>query len=117
MMNKRTTKKKCNLKLKKGDSVMIIAGKDKGKRGLILEVFPTLQRVVVEGANLVKRAVKPNPQTGVQGGLVEKESALHISNVAIVNPKTDQADKVGYKFLDNGSKVRIFRSTGEPLEQ
>lgn len=115
MMNKQSTKKRCNLKLKKGDRVVVLAGKDKGKRGQILQVLPTQSRVLVEGVNMAKKAIKPNPQLQEKGGIVEKENSLHISNVAILNSK-NEADKVGYKLLADGSKVRIFRSTGEQIE-
>lgn len=115
MMNKQSTKKKCNLKLKKGDLVVVLAGKDKGKRGSISRVLPTQGRVIVEGVNMSKKAVKPNPQLQEKGGIVAKENSLHISNVAIINPKSDRADKVGYKLLDDGSKVRVYRSTGEQI--
>lgn len=114
MMNKQSTKK-CNLKLKKGDQVIVLSGKDKGKRGAIMRVLPAQSRVIVEGVNMSKKAVKPNPQLQEKGGIVARENSLHISNVAIINPKSDRADKVGYKLLDDGSKVRVYRSTGEQI--
>lgn len=97
-------------KIKKGDEVIVITGKDKGKRGTVVSVAD--ERVTVGGINLVKKHVKPNPARGTQGGIVEKEAALAISNVAIVNPETQKADRVGYKLLEDGTKVRVFKSNG-----
>ncbi|PTQ90099.1 50S ribosomal protein L24 [Agitococcus lubricus] len=97
-------------KIKKGDEVVVITGKDKGKRGTVVSVAD--ERVTVGGINLVKKHVKPNPARGTQGGIVEKEAALAISNVAIVNPETQKADRVGYKLLEDGTKVRVFKSNG-----
>ena len=97
-------------KIKRDDEIIVIAGKDKGKRGTVLSVAE--ERVTVGGINLVKKHVKPNPARGTQGGIVEKEAALAISNVALINPATQKADRVGYKLLDDGTKVRIFKSNG-----
>ena len=102
-------------KVKKGDQVQVLAGKDKGRRGTVIRVMPN-DRVVVENINMVKRHTKPNPAMGTPGGIVEKEAALHISNVALVNPATDKADRVGFKQLDDGRKVRYFKSNGEVLD-
>ncbi|PVZ65742.1 50S ribosomal protein L24 [Pelagibaculum spongiae] len=99
-------------KLQKGDEVIVINGKDNGKRGTIKKVGE--DRVLVEGINLVKKHVKPNPNAGVAGGIVEKEAALHISNVAIFNAATGKADRVGIKIEDD-KKVRVFKSNGEPV--
>lgn len=103
-------------RIRKGDEVIVIAGKDKGQRGTVLKVHVAEQRVFVEGANLVKRHTKPNPAKNVPGGIVEKEAALHISNVALYNAETGRADKVGFKHLNDGRKVRIYRSTGEMVD-
>lgn len=100
-------------KIRKGDHVVVIAGKDKGKRGYVLKVLPNEGRVFVEGVGLVKRHVKPNPMKGVAGGVVEKSSSIDISNIAIFNSVTQKRDRVAIKVLDDGSKVRVFRSTGE----
>ena len=97
-------------KIKRDDEIIVIAGKDKGKRGTVLSVAD--ERVMVSGINLVKKHVKPNPARGTQGGIVEKEAALAISNVALINPETQKADRVGYKLLDDGTKVRTFKSNG-----
>jgi large subunit ribosomal protein L24 len=103
-------------KLKKGDDIIVIAGKDKGKRGTITTVMPQNDRVMVEGINMVKKHQKPNPQMGVPGGIVEKEMPLHISNVAIFNSATGKADRVGIKILEDGRKVRIFKSNNEVID-
>ena len=99
-------------KIRKGDQVVVIAGKDKGKRGTVARRVDA-ERVVVEGVNRVKKHVKPNPVKGVVGGVVDKDMPLHISNVALFNPKTQKADRVGFKLLEDGTKVRIFKSSGE----
>lgn len=101
-------------KLKRDDEVVVITGKDKGKRGKVLSVFD--DRVVVSGINMVKKHVKANPSRGTQGGIVEQEAALHISNVALFNAATQKADRVGYKRLEDGAKVRVFKSTGDVVD-
>lgn len=98
-------------KICKGDEVVVIAGKEKGKRGAVLRVLD--DKLVVEGLNVVKKHQKPNPVRGIQGGIVEIAAPLHVSNVAIFNPVTQKADRVGFKLLDDGRKVRVFRSNGE----
>ena len=98
-------------KIKRDDEIIVIAGKDKGKRGTVLSVAD--ERVMVSGINLVKKHVKPNPARGTQGGIVEKEATLHISNVALINPVTQKADRVAYKLLEDGTKVRVFVSNSE----
>lgn len=106
-------------KIKKGDEVVIVAGKDKGKQGKVQAVRHEKNgqcRVTVEGANIVKKHVKPNPQMQVQGGIVDKEAPLDISNVMLLNPTTGKGDKVGYKYLEDGQKVRFFRSNGEIVD-
>lgn len=100
-------------KIRKGDQVVVIAGKDKGKRGQVLKVLPSQGRVVVEGVVLIKRHVKPNPMKGVVGGVVEKSASIDVSNVAIFNPSTQKRDRVSIKILEDGKKVRVFKSTGE----
>lgn len=101
-------------KLRKGDEVIIIAGKDKGRRGEIREVVNGGEKVIVEGANMAKKHVRPDPNRGIQGGIVEKEMPLAISNVAIFNPETDKADRVGIRVEDD-KKVRFFKSTGKSV--
>ncbi len=100
-------------KIRKGDEVIVITGKDSGKRGAVLRVIPAEDRVVVEGVNVVKKHAKPNPMRGIQGGIVEKTLSVHVSNVAIFNKATGKADRVGFKVLEDGKKVRVFKSTGE----
>ncbi len=99
-------------KIRKGDEVIVIAGKDKGKRGTIVRRVDS-ERVVVEGVNRVKKHVKPNPVKGVVGGVVDKDMPLHVSNVSLYNPATKKADRVGFKLLEDGKKVRVFKSSGE----
>lgn len=102
-------------KIRKGDDVIIIAGKDKGKRGTVLEVHVD-DRLVVENINLAKKHVKPNPMKGEQGGIVEKEMPIHVSNVALFNAAAGKGDRVGFKMLDDGRKVRVYKSTGEVVD-
>ena len=101
-------------KIRRNDEIIVIAGKDKGKRGKVLKVLAD-DRLVVGGINLVKRHTKPNPMLGNQGGIVEKEASIHVSNVAIFNPKTGKADRVGFRFED-GKKVRFFKSNSETIK-
>jgi len=98
-------------KIKRDDEVIVIAGKDKGKRGTVMRVLD--DRLVVSGINMVKKHTKPNPMLGKAGGIVEKEAAIAVSNVAIFNPQTGKGDRVGFKLLEDGTKSRIFKSTGE----
>ena len=101
-------------RIKKGDQVVVITGKDKGKKGDVVRVLG--DRVVVSNINLVKRHTKPNPQAGVAGGVVERESSIHISNVMPVNPATGKGERIGFKVLEDGRKLRVFRSSGEALD-
>jgi large subunit ribosomal protein L24 len=101
-------------KIRKGDEVVVIAGKDKGKRGAVVRRVDD-EHVVVEGVNRVKKHVKPNPVKGVVGGVVNKDMPLHVSNVALFNPVTKKADRVGFKLLEDGKKVRVFKSNGEQV--
>lgn len=100
-------------KVKKGDEVVVIAGKEKGKKGKIVKILTTESRVIVGGVNMVKRHTKPS-RTGA-GGIVEKEGSLHISNVQLVDPKTGKGTRVGFKKLQDGSKVRVARKSGEVI--
>jgi large subunit ribosomal protein L24 len=103
-------------KLKTGDDVIVLTGKSNGQRGKISKIITDKNRVVVEGVNMMKKHVKPNPQAGIQGGIVEKEAAMDISNVAIFNPATGKADRVGIKVQEDGKRVRIFKSNGELID-
>ncbi|HEY0523823.1 MAG TPA: 50S ribosomal protein L24 [Stellaceae bacterium] len=102
------------LKIKKGDKVVVITGKDKGKTGEVVKVDPKESRVTVQGVNVVKRHTRP--QMGNPGGIVEKEAPLHVSNVAHVDPKDGKPTRVGYKMLEDGRKVRVARRSGEVLD-
>lgn len=103
-------------KIRKGDDVVIKVGKDSGKRGTVLRVLPEVDKLVVENINIVKKHTKPNPQAGVPGGIVEKEMPVHVSNVMLYNPQTKKGDRVGFKVLADGRKVRIFKSTKEVVD-
>ena len=102
-------------KIRKGDQVIVLTGRDKGRRGAVLEVL-TDNRVVVESVNVVKRHQKPNPQAGKQGGILEKSMPLPVSKVAIWNPGAKKADRIGFKTLTDGKKVRFFKSNGEMID-
>ena len=102
-------------KIRKGDEVVVTTGKDKGKRGTVLSVLAT-GRVVVEGVNVAKKHARPNPMKGVAGGIIDKEMPLDISNVALFNGATQKADRVGFKTLEDGRKVRVFKSNGEVVD-
>ena len=96
-------------KIRKGDEVIVTTGKDKGRRGTVLEVFPD-ERVLVEGVNLAKKHIKPNPNIGEMGGIKDKAMPLDISNVLVFNPKSKKGERVGFRVEDDGSKVRVFKS-------
>ena len=102
-------------KIKQGDEVIVIAGKDKGRRGTVLEIVEN-ERILVEGVNIAKKHVKANPNQGVEGGILDRTMPLHISNVAVFNPKTKKGDRVGIHQSDDGTRERIFRSDGEVVD-
>ena len=102
-------------KIRKGDQVIVLTGRDKGKRGAVLQRVDE-ERIVVEGVNVVKKHQRPNPMKGATGGIVDKEMPLHISNVAIFNSVTKKADRVGFKLLTDGRRVRVFKSNGEMID-
>lgn len=102
-------------RLRKGDEVIVITGKDKGRRGTILNVIED-DRVLVENVNVVKKHQKPNPNAGIQGGIIEKEMPLDVSNVMLFNPQTGKGDRVGFKTLEDGRKVRFFKSNKEVID-
>lgn len=102
-------------KIKKGDEVIVLTGRDKGKIGEVLRVM-TDDRALVNDVNIVKRHTKPNPMKGIQGGILEKEAPIQISNLALYNPTTKKADRVGFKTLEDGRKVRVYRSNGEVVD-
>src|SRR6218665_2258549 len=101
-------------KIKRDDEVIVVAGRDKGKRGKVVRVLAN-DRLIVSGINMIKKHQKPNPQLGVAGGIIEKEASIHVSNVAIYNAATKKADRIGFKVLENGDKVRVYKSNGETL--
>lgn len=102
-------------KIRREDEVIVIAGKDKGKRGRVNRVLPN-GRLIVAGVQMIKKHQKPNPQANVPGGIIEKEASIDASNVAIFNPTTQKADRVGFKILDDNKKIRIFKSNGEAVD-
>jgi large subunit ribosomal protein L24 len=102
-------------KIRTGDDVVVLAGRDKGQRGTVVRVLDD-RRVIVQGVNMVKRHTKPNPMQNQPGGIVEKEAAIDVSNVGVFNPVTGRADRVGFRTLDDGRKVRYFKSNGEILD-
>ncbi|MFF2049874.1 50S ribosomal protein L24 [Stenotrophomonas bentonitica] len=101
-------------RIKKGDQVVVNTGKDKGKQGEVVRVDG--DRVIVANVNIVKRHTTPNPQAGVAGGVVEREASIHISNVNVLNPASGKGERVGFKVLEDGRKLRVFRSSGEALD-
>lgn len=103
------------LKVKKGDRVVVLAGKDKGKRGEVLKMLPKEGRAIVQGVNVVKRHTRPSATSS--GGIVEKETSIHTSNLAHIDPKTDRPTRIGYKFLENGRKVRYAKGSGEVIDR
>lgn len=103
-------------RIRKNDEVIVIAGKDKKRRGKVMRVMDNGQRVIVAGVNMVKRHTKPNPTRNVAGGIVEREAAMDISNVMLFNPMTKKGDRVGFRILEDGRKVRYFKSNGEVVD-
>ena len=102
-------------KIRSNDEVVVITGKDKGRRGKVSQVLAN-GKVLVQGVNRVKKHVKPNPNAGVQGGIIEKEMPMDVSNVMLVNPATGKGDRVGFKLLEDGKKIRVFKSNGERVD-
>lgn len=102
-------------KIKKGDDVIVLAGKDRGKRGTVLKIVDA-EHVLVEGANKVKKHQRPNPMKGLSGGIIDKEMPLHVSNVGLFNAATKKADRVGIKVLEDGRRVRFYKSNGEVVD-
>lgn len=102
-------------KIKRDDTVIVLAGKDKGRTGRVMKVCQN-GRLIIEGINMMKKHVRPNPNANEQGGILEREAPIQPSNVAILNPKTNKADRVGFKLLEDGRKVRVFKSDGEQVD-
>lgn len=105
------------MKIKKGDTVEVVAGKDSGKQGRVLVVDRDRERLVIEGVNMIKRHTRPNPQKNVKGGIVEREAPVHVSNVMILSPDSGQRSKIGYRILDDGRKVRVAKVDGAILDR
>ena len=103
------------MKIRKGDRVKVITGRSKGKVGDVLRVIPSEQRVVVSGVNMIKRHTKPGRTDA--GGIIEREASIHVSNVALLDPKSDKPAKIGFKFLEDGRKVSIARASGETIDR
>ena len=103
-------------KIRKGDQVTVISGRNKGRQGRVLRVIPANDTVVVENINIVKKMVRPNPDKGEQGGIVERESPLHISNVMLYNAKTNKGERVGFKIKEDGKKVRYFKQSDKEVD-
>ena len=102
-------------RIRKGDEVIVLSGRDKGKRGTVLRRKDE-EHLVVEGVNRVKKHERPNPMKGVTGGIVDKDLPIHVSNLALLNPATQKADRVGFKLLEGGRKVRVFKANGEQVD-
>ena len=105
------------MKIKKGDTVEVIAGKDSGKRGRVLVVDRNRERLVIEGVNMIKRHTRPNPQKNVKGGVVEREASIHVSNVMVISPDSGQRSRIGIRVLDDGRKVRVAKVDGAILDR
>ena len=105
------------LKIRKNDTVEVLSGKDKGKRGRVIEVLPKDRRVRVEGVNKIKRHTKPNPQKNVKGGIVERENPVHVSNVALIDPKSNKPTRVGIQVMPDGARVRVAKRSGLQLDK
>jgi len=105
------------MSIRKNDQVIVRVGKDRGKKGRVLSVVPDKNRVVVEGVNLIKRHTRPNPQKNIKGGIVEREAAIHASNVMIVDPDTNEPTRIGKKVLSDGTRVRIGRKSGAVVDK
>jgi large subunit ribosomal protein L24 len=105
------------VRVKKGDQVVVVSGKDKGKRGRVIRVSPAESKVLVEGVNMIKRHTRPIPQRNIKGGIVEREAPVHLSNVMVLDPETDRPSRVGVKVLDDGRRVRVSKRSGAILDK
>ena len=117
MARQRIARTRVRIRIRKDDVVEVITGRDRGKRGKVLQVLPEKARVIVQGINFIKRHTRPNPQRNIKGGIAEREAAIHVSNVMIVSPEDDRRTRLGAKFLGDGRKVRITRRGGEVLDK
>ena len=105
------------MKIRKNDQVLVIAGSDRGKKGRVLSVNPEKSRVIIEGVSMIKRHTKPNPQKNVKGGIVERENPIHVSNVALLDPKSDKPTRVGSKLMPDGTRMRVAVRSGVLLDK
>jgi large subunit ribosomal protein L24 len=105
------------MKIRKNDQVLVIAGRDRGKKGRVLSVNPEKSRVIIEGVSMIKRHTKPNPQKNVKGGIVEREASIHVSNVMLVDPDSSAPTRIGYTVNNDGSKSRISRKSGAVVDK
>ena len=105
------------MKIKKGDTVEVISGKDAGTRGRVLVIDRSRERLVIEGVNMIKRHTRPNPQKNVKGGVVEREAPIHVSNVMVISPDSGQRSRIGFRILDDGRKVRVAKVDGAILDR
>lgn len=103
--------------VRRNDTVLILTGKDRGKRGRVLQVMPDKQRVLIEGVNMIKRHTRPNPQRNIKGGVLEREASMHVSNVQLIDPSSNKPTRVGRKQLEDGQRVRIGRKSGEVVDR
>lgn len=103
-------------RIRRDDEIIVIAGKDKGRRGKVMRMVEDGERVIVAGVNMIKRHTKPNPARNVAGGIIEREAALHVSNVMLFNPATKKGDRIGFRMLEDGRKVRYFKSNNEVVD-
>ena len=117
MARHRVDQPRIRIRIRKNDLVEVITGRDRGKRGKVLQVLPEKGRVVVQGVNFIKRHTRPNPQRNIKGGIAEREAAIHVSNVMIVSPDDDKRTRIGSKLLEGGERVRTSRRTGEVLDK
>ena len=105
------------MKIKKGDTVEVISGKDAGKQGRVLVVDRSREKLVIEGVNMIKRHTRPNPQKNIKGGVVEREGGIHVSNVMVISPDSGQKSRIGIRILDDGRKVRVAKVDGAILDR
>jgi len=117
MARQREPRIRIRIRIKKDDLVEVITGRDRGKRGKVLQVLPEKGRLLVQGVNFIKRHTKPNPQRNIKGGIAEREASIHVSNVMIVSPDDDKRTRIGSKLLPDGERVRIGRRSGEVLDK
>ena len=116
MARQRMARPRIKIRIRKNDTVEVITGRDRGKRGKVLQVLPTKGRVVVQGVNFIKRHTRPNPQRNIKGGIAEREASIHVSNVMVVSPDDDKRTRIGSKLVE-GERVRIGRRSGEVLDK